>query len=223
MAMGALAAARPRVPRLARVAPPVFARVLAAAGPDGGATASALEHAALLADAGERVGVLDLGPMAQSPRHRENPRREEAGPPADLLVTTPEGAAGLFPNVPVLYARGPARPYRRILVAADMSAGCRRALRLAARLATLFGAEVIVQQIVPPAHGEESARASLGRFLPRELARLGPRLAVERGKPDVALLKSVEHYAPDLAVVPGGAGLDIARIVRHAPCPVLVA
>ena len=67
-----------------------------------------------------------------------------------------------------------------------------------ARVAGLFGAEVIVQQVVP-------------------LARLGPRLAVERGKPDV------EHYARDLAVVLGGAGLDIAPIVRHAECPVPVA
>jgi nucleotide-binding universal stress UspA family protein len=101
-------------------------------------------------------------------------------------------------------------------------------LRLAARLGALFGAEVIVQQVVASEHEEEGARAALARFLPRELARLGPRVLVRQGKPWAAVVRAVEEQGADLAVIPAAGreterSKDAARIVRHAACPVLVA
>jgi nucleotide-binding universal stress UspA family protein len=259
--MAALAAARPRASRTARIEPPVFRRVLAVTDPESDASA-AIAHATLLAGASGGDPILlpswDLSPMVSRRGHQENSRgRGEAGsldersdapdgiaaiagggrPPVDLVVVGSRGRTGkrieaaihrVAGRAAMLWASGMARPYRRILVATDMSAASRRALRLAARLGAQFGAELIVQHAFSSAHGEAAARAALERFLPRELARRGPRLLLQQGKPWAAVVRAAEQCGADLAIVhagsPGsGDPGEAARVVRHAGCPVMVA
>ena len=133
--------------------------------------------------------------------------------------------------VPVLCARGEARPYRRILVATDFSAGSRRSFRLAARLAGLFGATVTVLHAVAGPADVDRALASLRRFVPRELARRAPRLVVEPGEPCAVILSTAKAIDAELVVLSTGGrdslrdvvlGTHAQRVIRHAPCPVLV-
>ena len=133
--------------------------------------------------------------------------------------------------VPVLCARGEARPYRRILVATDLSAGSRRSFRLAARLARLFGSTVTVLHAVAGPGDAEGALASLHRFVPRELARRAPRLMVEAGEPCAVILSMVKAIDADLVILStsgrdslrdAALGTHAQRVIRHAPCPVLV-
>ena len=133
--------------------------------------------------------------------------------------------------VPILCARGPARPYRRILVATDLSAGSRRSFRLAARLARLFGSTVTVLHAVAGPGDAEGALASLRRFVPRELARRAPRLVVEVGEACAVILSMVKTMDADLVILSTGGrdsvgdavlGTHAQRVIRHAPCPVLV-
>jgi len=137
----------------------------------------------------------------------------------------------LHDRVPLLCARGEARPYRRIVVPTDFSPRSRAALRLAARLGALFGSEVTVLHAIGSGEDEDGARAGLARFLPRELTLLAPRLAVERGEPWAAVVKAAEQVAADLVVMSTGGhdslsdtvlGSNTDRVIRHAPCPVLV-
>jgi len=140
---------------------------------------------------------------------------------AGILATSVTRATieRLHDRVPVLCARGEARPYRRILVPTDFTPRSRAALRLAARLGARFGSEVTVLHAIGSGEDEESARAALARFIPRDLAGLAPRLAVERGEPGAAIVSAAERTAADLVVVSTGA----ERVIRKAPCPVLVA
>ena len=133
--------------------------------------------------------------------------------------------------VPVLCARGEARPYHRILVPTDFSAGSRRSFRLAARLAGLFGATVTVLHAVAHPADAEGAIASLRRFVPRELARRAPRLVVEAGEPCAVILSMAKAIDADLVVLSTGGrdslrdavlGTHAQRVIRNAPCPVLV-
>ena len=137
----------------------------------------------------------------------------------------------LHDEVPVLCARGEARPYRRILVPVDFTARARRSFRLAARLSALFEAEVAVLHAVRSAYDDDAARAAMARFLPRELARRGPRLLVEHGEPWAAIVNAAERIDADLVIVSTGGRHSLAdalhgstaeRVIRHAHCPVLV-
>jgi nucleotide-binding universal stress UspA family protein len=133
--------------------------------------------------------------------------------------------------VPVLCARGKARPYRRILVPTDFSAGSRRSFRLAARLAGLSRATVTVLNAVAHPADADGALASLRRFIPHELAYLAPQLVVEVGEPCAVILSLAKTIDADLVVLSTGGrdslrdavlGTHAQRVIRHAPCPVLV-
>lgn len=133
--------------------------------------------------------------------------------------------------MPVLCARGQARPYRRILVATDLSAGSRRSFRLAARLSARVGATVTILHVVARAAEGDGALASLRRFIPRELAHRAPRLVVEAGEPCAVILSTAHAIAADLIVLSTGGrdslrdavlGTHAQKVIRHAPCPVLV-
>ncbi len=134
-------------------------------------------------------------------------------------------------TVPVLCARGKVRPYRRILVATDLSAGSRRSFRLAARLAALFGATVAVLHAVAGPADVEGGLASLHRFVPDELARRGPELVVQPGEACAVILSVAKTMDADLVILSTGGrdsvgdavlGTHAQRVIRHAPCPVLV-
>jgi nucleotide-binding universal stress UspA family protein len=133
--------------------------------------------------------------------------------------------------VPVLCARGEARPYRSILVATDFSTESRRSFRLAARLAGLFGAAVTVLHAVAHTAEADGALASLRRFVPRALAHHAPRLMVEVGEPCAVILSTARAIHADLVVLSTRGrdslrdamlGTHAQRVIRHAPCPVLV-
>ena len=137
----------------------------------------------------------------------------------------------LHGRVPVLCGRGGARPYRRIVVPTDFTPRSRAALRLAARLGALFGSEVTVLHAVRSAAEEDAARAAIARFVPRELSGLAPRVAVEHGEPWAAVVGAAERTRADLVVLSTNGhdslsdtvlGSQAERVIRHAPCSVLV-
>jgi nucleotide-binding universal stress UspA family protein len=178
--------------------------------------------AATMAEAARRMSA-DVVVMAPHSR----------GPVAHVLgKSLTRATIGLLHDrVPVLCARGEAKPYYRILVPTDFTPRARRSFRLAARLASLYGAEVSVLHAVPTADDDEAARAALTRFLPRELARRAPRLMVEHGEPAAAIVSAAERIGADLVIVSTGGrhglsdavvGSTAERVIRHAPCPVLV-
>jgi universal stress protein E len=176
--------------------------------------------AATMAAAVRRLGA-DLVVMA--PHERGIVSRALGFSLTEATVDRLEGA------LPVLCARGPARPYRRILVATDFSAGSRRSFRLAARLAGMFGATVTVVHAVAGSE-RDAAFAALHRFVPDELARRAPRLMVETGEACAVILSTATTIAADLIILStdgrdslGDAviGTHAQRVIRHAPCPVL--
>jgi nucleotide-binding universal stress UspA family protein len=178
--------------------------------------------AATMAAAARRLGA-DVVVMA--PHDRGILSRALGFSLTEATVDRLEGA------VPVLCARGEARPYRRILVPTDFSAGSRRSFRLAARLAGLFGATVTVLHAVADPADADGALASLHRFVPRELARRAPRLVVEAGEPCAVILSMAKTIDADLVVLSTHGrdslrdavlGTHAQRVIRHAPCPVLV-
>lgn len=181
-----------------------------------------LPTAATMAAAARRLGA-DLVVMA--PHDRGVLSHVLGYSLTEATVDRLEGA------VPVLCARGEARSYRRMLIATDLSAGSRRSFRLAARLAALFGATVTVLHAVPRAGEADAALASLRRFIPRELAHRAPRLVVEAGEPCAVILSAARAIAADLVVLSTGGrdslrdavlGTHAQKVIRHAPCPVLV-
>jgi nucleotide-binding universal stress UspA family protein len=181
-----------------------------------------LPTAATMAAAARRLGA-DLVVMA--PHDRGALSRALGFSLTEATVDRLEGA------VPVLCARGEPRPYRRIIVATDLSAGSRRSFRLAARLAVLFGATVTVLHVVADAGAADRARAALARFIPSELACRAPRLVVEAGEPCAVILSMARAVDADLVILSTGGrdslrdavlGTNAQRVIRHAPCPVLV-
>lgn len=147
---------------------------------------------------------------------------------------------------PVLCVREPdhgvALPYRRILVPTDLSEASRRAFPLAALLARSFGAEVLgvhVAQVWPgslagiPTLIEEivPSESSLGQFLLPEFAGLRVKARVEIGAPWDRIVETARMEKAD-AIVLSTHGADslvdrvlgshAERIIRQAPCPVLV-
>lgn len=140
---------------------------------------------------------------------------------------------------------------RRVLAPTDFSDNSLPAVRYAAELAEKFGAELVLLHIVQdlalvlpdavmptpvmaPDLGEltGSARASLAKLAADlNLDRLNPRVEVRVGTPVTVIEEAARDLKADLICVGthGRTGLahlllgSVAeRVVRHAPCPVLV-
>ncbi len=170
-------------------------------------------------------------------------RREEP----DLTVMASHGRAGLSAffvgsvtqevvrrgGRPVLVTRsrqgGGAPPYRRILVPTDLSAKARRALPLAALLAHAFESRVTAVHAVSPGArepGADEVRKAVAPELPAVSVR------VERGAAWDVIVRVAAEEEADLVVMASKGhdslsdsviGSNAERVVRHAPCPVLVA
>jgi nucleotide-binding universal stress UspA family protein len=152
---------------------------------------------------------------------------------------------------PLLLVREPdhgvALPYRRILIPTDMSEPSRRAFPMAGLLARSFGAEVIALHVAPAPHGDPAfgtsgvtyevefqvpSEAALAAFVGDafEGVRVTPRVLM--GSAWSAIMDTATMERADLIVL-STHGLDsmadrligshAERIVRHAPCPVLIA
>jgi nucleotide-binding universal stress UspA family protein len=149
---------------------------------------------------------------------------------------------------PVLCVRkathDPALPYRRIVVPTDFSAASRRAFPLAALLARSFEARVTALHVwaaprqgafvgVPAAVPAPLTEDDVRRFLQPEFGdvRVEARVSAA-GPPWHRVVKTAEEEQADLIVM-STQGLDslsdtiigsnAERVLRHAPCPVLVA
>ena len=143
---------------------------------------------------------------------------------------------------PVLCVRepehGPALGYRRLLLPTDLSFASRLAFGMAGLIARAFGSEVIALFVVPPAGQSgghppelpsersllESVRPELESVSVRALIREGPvwdriACAAREEKADLIVMATRGHDS--LSDVLLGSNTD--RVVRHAPCPVLVA
>jgi nucleotide-binding universal stress UspA family protein len=139
-------------------------------------------------------------------------------------------------------AKGAAGPYRRILVPTDFSLASRLAFPLAALLARTFGAEVTVLHVVsaarqsalqglPEAVGvptEDSVR----RFAKEDLGDLPLVPVVLKGHVWERIAHTAGSASSDLVVMATRGhdsfsdrilGSNTERVLRHAPCPVLVA
>jgi nucleotide-binding universal stress UspA family protein len=133
--------------------------------------------------------------------------------------------------------------YRRILVPTDLSPASRRAFPLAALLARTFGAEVLALHVVPdrslvslsgiPAPlPPVPSEASLWHHFQHDFADLPVTAQVHEGSPWRRIAQVAEVEGADLVVMSTSGhhsmgdrivGSNTERVVRHAPCPVLVA
>jgi nucleotide-binding universal stress UspA family protein len=149
--------------------------------------------------------------------------------------------------VPVLCVREPehgvALPYRRILVPTDLTHESRRAFRLAAAMARVFSAEVIALHVPAVTVGRTTAgvteavenvvpsEAALAAFLLPEFdgIRIAPRIVFGSAWPQILgvahdervdLIALSTHRRDSLT--DRVLGTHAERVVREAPCPVLV-
>ena len=140
---------------------------------------------------------------------------------------------------PVLCVRepdhGPALPCRRILVPTDLSIASRLAFPMAALFARTFESEVVAVHVRPEgrhAPAEHVGDAELRRVFEADFAgaRVVPRLlegkvwdrivAIAREeRVDLIVMSTRGHDSLADRIV----GSNTERVVRHAPCPVLVA
>jgi nucleotide-binding universal stress UspA family protein len=136
---------------------------------------------------------------------------------------------------------------RRILVPVDFSAPSRQAFQAALQLAQRFGSRLAVAHVTrrnrPDSHivaeqvgitfdTRRAGRAKLSEFIEREkLGDLQPARIVADGVPFDEIAKAAKAWEADLLVIAthGYTGLKhvllgstTERVVRHAPCPVLV-
>jgi nucleotide-binding universal stress UspA family protein len=147
---------------------------------------------------------------------------------------------------PVLCVREPqhgrATPYRRLLVGTDLGEGSRRAFPLTRLLATAFGAQVLAVHVVPTPRVSTLSgvpevveaipdEAAVRRFVAADFEGVALEVRIPAGRPWDALVDTAFEERADLIVVAahrgdgGGqllAGSHTERVVRHAPCPVLV-
>jgi nucleotide-binding universal stress UspA family protein len=153
----------------------------------------------------------------------------------------------------LMVKRPPSGPYRRILAAADLDEGSAHALRTAAALGLLDGADVTVLRAFHAPGGDASlvrdaakqgvadyllartreAEAELARFL----AGIGldgspPRVMAEEGKPATVIKEAVGRLRPDLVLMGTGQhgvlrrvflGSVAAEVVPGLECDMLVA
>jgi nucleotide-binding universal stress UspA family protein len=140
-------------------------------------------------------------------------------------------------------AHGPALPYRRILVPTDLSIASCLAFPMAALFARTFEAEVVALHVVPPAtlrslSGVTSAQtvevaseSAVARFCRSEFAQVPLSVRVESGTVWGRICDVAKEERADLIVMATRGhdsladrvlGSNTERVVRHAPCPVLV-
>jgi nucleotide-binding universal stress UspA family protein len=150
---------------------------------------------------------------------------------------------------PVLCVRkarsGRSLPYRRILVPTDLSAASRRAFSLAGLMARTLAAKVVALHVCPPstraalvrvpgpAPADAPTEEQVRRFVQPELE--GVKVTAQvyvTGAPWDRIVKVAEEERSDLVVMAtqghdsvrdGIIGSNTERVLRHAPCPVLVA
>jgi nucleotide-binding universal stress UspA family protein len=140
---------------------------------------------------------------------------------------------------PVLCVReaghAPALPYRRILVPTDLSLASRLAFPMAAHLARRFGSEVIAVYVVPD-HGarapsEIPSEAWLWKLFQEDFKDVPVTAQVHGGQVWRRLTEVAAVEKADLIVMATRGhdsladriiGSNTERVVRHAPCPVLV-
>lgn len=149
------------------------------------------------------------------------------------------------PSMPMKTPRTSSEP-RRVLVPVDFSEPSRQALQAAIQLAQRFGSRLAVAHVTranrPDSHiaaeqvgitfdTRRAGRAKLSEFIEREAADLQATRLVVDGVPFHEIGRAARTWEADLIVIAthGYTGLKHAllgstaeRVVRHAPCPVLV-
>ncbi|HEY2945507.1 MAG TPA: universal stress protein [Vicinamibacteria bacterium] len=141
---------------------------------------------------------------------------------------------------PVLWvpssATGAAYGYRRILVPTSLTLSSRRAFPLAARVAAIWQAEVLAMHVVAPPMPRSTvcclpSEGAVRRFFEPEFAGQSLSARVAIGVPAYQVIQSARSEAVDLIVLSrpsprgfaeAGIGSDYERIVRQAPCAVMV-
>ena len=143
-------------------------------------------------------------------------------------------------------------PVKKIIATTDFSEPSRRGVRLAVELAEHFQAELILVHATPPLQAVSGASTVSGYYLPNvseeikaEAGEIADRLRAEEipsqvpsrvhilnARPAEAITTFAEEERVDLIVIAsrGASGWEHAifgsvaeRILRNAPCPVLVA
>jgi nucleotide-binding universal stress UspA family protein len=141
-------------------------------------------------------------------------------------------------------ALGTAFPYRRILVTTDFSLVSRLVFPLAAQLAKALGAELVCVHVWPsPSVAALSGvpekepvvvptESAVFRFIEADLLGQGVRVQVHRGTVWDRIVNAARTEKADLIVMSTRGhhnladhilGSNTERVLRHAPCPVLVA
>lgn len=122
-----------------------------------------------------------------------------------------------------------------IIAATDLGAASDEATRQAAELSNLLGRPLLVVHVVSELVGGRLDEAAARRALAEQVARATndsdkqPEIAVVRGSASGAILERADETGAVLLVLgAGGAhvpfvGGTAEQVVRHAPCPVLVA
>lgn len=148
---------------------------------------------------------------------------------------------------PILAVRGTEHalnlPYRRILVPTDLSHTSRRAFPMAALLARAFGSEILGLHVARPSSRGVAefptgtprpalpTEASLWRFLEPDFPGMGVTTFVFVGNAWEHIVATARLEKADLVVMSSRGHDSIAdrilgsqtdRVLRHAPCPVLV-
>jgi nucleotide-binding universal stress UspA family protein len=148
---------------------------------------------------------------------------------------------------PVLCVREPAHgmalPYRRILVPTDLSVASRLAFPMGALLARRFSSEVIALNVVASttlaslagaarAPAPPISESTLWKYFQEDFAELPVTAQVHRGTVWDSIVRVAREERADLIVMATRGhdsladrvvGSNTERVVRHAPCPVLVA
>jgi nucleotide-binding universal stress UspA family protein len=140
-------------------------------------------------------------------------------------------------------AHGPALPYRRILVPTDLSIASCLAFPMAGLFARTFAADIVALHVVPPATlrslsgappvepPEVPSEAVVARFCRSEFVQLPLTVRVETGTVWDRICRVARDERADLIVMATRGhdsladrilGSNTERVVRHAPCPVLI-
>ena len=137
---------------------------------------------------------------------------------------------------------GPALPYRRILIPTDLSIASCLAFPMAALFARTFSAEVVVLHVATrstlrslgtpaPETAEVPTEAAVARFCRAEFAPTPLSVRVETGTVWDRICRVATEERADLIVMSTRGhdsladrvlGSNTERVVRHAPCPVLI-
>jgi nucleotide-binding universal stress UspA family protein len=149
---------------------------------------------------------------------------------------------------PVLCVRepdhGPALPYRRLLVPTDLSLSSGLSFPMAALMARTFGAQIVVLHVVPdptlatlsgvpdPGPGKGPSEAKVREFCRPSFGDLPFDVRFDSGSVASRIVQVAAEERADLVVMATRGhdslhdkllGSNTERVVRHSPCPVLVA